>query len=527
MIDRPIRILILTPIKVEHEAVLAHLTGFSEVIVEGIRYVKGHFKGKHRVFEIVTQRTGSGNSTLALATERAVRRFNPVAVLLVGVAGGVKDVDIGDVVVGTKFYDYEYTKESEDGSKARPLSGQYSKYLRALAESVAAGRDWWKRLPSEQVPKVIPGPIASGNKVISGKDTLLFRFLKTNYNDTTAVEMEAAGFGSTMADYPHIPAINIRSISDLIEGKARADAAGSQPLAAAHAAAFVFELVDQLDLAHFSPMELEVRNRLDDFMELLKKAQAPVLPDRKKEGYDPPPNRAPLELERLQPLSTEDRQYIFEQLEQHGEAVKNKKIRAKLESLYDFQQLGLEALRRPAIERYEALEKARVNMRQVILKQYRSNSNEIRDRQVEPFKIDAKLDTLQAFDVDIAKNRHFRLSRIQRVVTTEKAWEHEAKHVRKETDDFRIADNDMVNVQLELDVLAHNLLTEAYPNTRRNLLPGTEPNTWYYEARVNHLFYGLINFIMGNADHVAVIGPEKLRARMREAAGKILKKLES
>ena len=260
--------------------------------------------------------------------------------------------------------------------------------------------------------------------------------------------------------------------------------------------------------------------------ELLKKAQAPTLPIRGEEGYDPPPNRAPLELERLQPLSKDDRLYLAELLEQHGEEGKGKRIMVKLDSLYDFQQLGLEALRRPAIERYEALEKARANKQQVILQQYRSNSNDIRDRKVEPFKIDADLDTLQAFDVDIEQTRHFRLSRIKRVLPTDQEWQFEAHHVRKETDDFRIADNDMVNVQLRLDVLAYNLLTEAYPNTRSKILDGAEPNTFDFEAKVNHRFYGLINFILGNASHVEVLAPESLKERISEEARKIFKKIE-
>lgn len=519
------KILILTPIQLEHEAIVAQLSDPTEEIAGGNRYVKGFFQGKHHVFEVFTQQTGSGNSVAALATERAVKRFNPAAVLLVGVAGGVKDVDIGDVVVATKFYDYEYSHESDEGTKARPLSGFFSKHLKALAESVSARQEWWKRLPAGQLPNVVFGPIASGQKVIAGKDTQLFQFLKNNYNDTVAVEMEAAGVGGTMGDYPSIPSLNIRGISDLIDGKSQAEAAGSQRLAAAHAAAFAFELIYHLDTAYFSPLEMEVRNRLDDFMELLKKVQAPAQPHRKDDDYPTPPNRAPLELERLQPLSKDDRLYIADLLEQHGESDKGQRILVKLDSLYDFQQLGLEALRRPAIERYEALEKARVNKQQVVLQQYRSNSNDIRDRRVEPFKIDADLDTLQAFDVGIGQNRHFRLSRIKRVLPTDEPWQFEDRHVRKETDDFRIADNDMVNVQLRLDVLAYNLLTEAYPNTKRNLLEGAEPNTWDYEGKVNRQFYGLINFIMGNAGHVEIIGPESLKERMREEAERILRKL--
>lgn len=253
------KILILTPLSLEHEAVVAHLECPTEEIVGGSRYVKGRFSGKHHQFEVIAQQTGSGDSTIALATEKAVRHYNPVVALLVGVAGGVKDVDMGDVVIGTKFYSYEHTRESEDGTKARPFSGPYSKPLRALAESVAAGKEWWKRLPDGQLPKVVFGPIASGNKVLASTGSALYKLLRDSYNDTTAIEKEAAGFGEAMGDYPTIPALNIRGISDLLDGKAHADAAGSQPRAAKHAAAFTFELIYQFNTAYFSSIRCAFR----------------------------------------------------------------------------------------------------------------------------------------------------------------------------------------------------------------------------------------------------------------------------
>jgi nucleoside phosphorylase/predicted DNA-binding transcriptional regulator YafY len=520
------KILILTPIQIEQEAVLAHLINISEEIVEGSRYVKGQFKGEHHSFEVVTQQTGSGNSIIALATEKAVKRFHPMAVLLVGVAGGIKDVGIGDVVVGTKYYGYESVHESEQGLKARPWSSHYSKPIRALAKSVAAQQKWWKQLQGDQIPHVVFGAIASGNRVIAGKASTGFQFLNDNYNDTTAIEMEAAGFGEAMSDYPHILMGNIRGISDLIDGKKQAEEAGSQSLAATHAAAFAFAIINQLQPAQFQPIEMELKNRLDDFMELLKVAQKPQLSHKKGEGYHLPPNRAPRELERLQPLSKEDRLYIREALDQLGEDEMAKKVQQKLNSLYDFQQLGLRALARPAIERYERLEQAKLDKTQVVLQAYRSNSNEVRDRTVEPFHVNADLDTLQAFDTEKGQNRHFRLSRIKRVLPTQLPWQSEALHVRKHTDVFRIADNEMVNVQLRLDVLAFNILTEAYPNTRSCIYDGAEPNTYDFEAEVNHQFFGLINFVMGHARHVEVIGPERLKQRIREEAALLLKKME-
>ena len=521
------KILILTPIQVEHEAVLSHLSNSSEVIVEGNRYVIGHFTGESHTFEIVTRQTGSGDSIIAIATERAVKRFNPVVVLLVGVAGGVKDVDIGDIVIGTKYYGFEQGLATDEGIKARPWSSHYSKPMQELAKSVAARKEWRERLQGRQTPKVVFGAIGSSNKVVTGVHSELYHRIKEQYNDTTALEMEAAGFGEAMSAYPTIYALNLRGVSDLIEDKRHSDKAGYQKMAAANVAAFAFELINRLTPAHFRSEETEIRNQLDDLLELLELPKKSIAPVKKEEKYPLPPNRAPRELERLQPLSKEDREYISVALDQLGNKGKANKLKAKLDSLYNFQQLGLRALRRPAIERYERLDKAKVEKKQVILQQYRSNSNDIRDRNVEPFFIDADLDTLQAFDLDAEQNRHFRLSRIQRVLISDNPWRFERRHIRKQTDIFRIADNEPVFVQLRLDVMAYNLLMDAYPKARNETFPGAEPNTFDFEAMVNHNFYGLINFIMGNADHIEVLGPESLKQRMREESEKILKKLET
>jgi nucleoside phosphorylase len=240
------RALMLTALPLEREAVCAHLKNLrEEVHPQGTIYKKGTFDAGGVTWEVFVGEMGAGNSSAAAETERAVNFIKPEVALLVGVAGGVKDVKLGDVVVATKVYGYE-SGADKTTFQPRPSVGQSSYPLEQRAKVEAKSKEWLRRLgglvPTPE-PNVLVGPIAAGEKVVKSKRSATSKLLKENYGDTLAVEMEGRGFLDAMRMNPSVQAAVIRGISDLRSGKGRADASGSQEMAARHAAAFAFEML--------------------------------------------------------------------------------------------------------------------------------------------------------------------------------------------------------------------------------------------------------------------------------------------
>jgi len=246
------RAVILTALPVEYLAVCTHLTDLKEEMhPQGTIYERGKFITKGQAWEVGIAEVGAGNAGAAVEAERAIAYFNPDILFFVGIAGGIKDVVIGDVVAATDVYGYESGKVGEQFF-TRPKAGKSAYALVQRAKREAGKTDWLQRLCSSPVPqpRVFVAPIAAGEKVIASKESDVFNFIRASYNDAIAVEMEGFGFLSAAFAYPNIKAIVIRGISDLVEGK-NDDSIEPEQIrqekASHHASAFAFEILAKLE----------------------------------------------------------------------------------------------------------------------------------------------------------------------------------------------------------------------------------------------------------------------------------------
>ncbi|MFE0511887.1 substrate-binding domain-containing protein [Streptomyces sp. NPDC058964] len=221
---------VVTALPVEFEALRSHLEARGAQPrgtdrSNGTVVLTYLLKGAHVPWTVHLAQVGEGNSDAGLVTQNLLSTFKPLAALLVGVAGGLKDDIVpGDVVIATKVYDIHGAKESHQGRGARPRAIDASHPLRQTAlHATVRSRRHFK-------------PIASSQIVLDIRSGSIRRRLDSTYQDAVAIEMEGFGFCNA-ARLSRTEALVIRGISDKADGnKSGADAAGGQQRAAANAA---------------------------------------------------------------------------------------------------------------------------------------------------------------------------------------------------------------------------------------------------------------------------------------------------
>ncbi|MDJ0703929.1 MAG: SIR2 family protein [Leptolyngbyaceae cyanobacterium MO_188.B28] len=233
---------IITAIQLERQAVCQALgMGDQHRVREGVRtYWKTQLDLGSRQFYtiVVTQLPDAANVDAAIAVGHVIDKWNPGAVLMVGIAGAAKaDIHPGDVVLGQKVYYYERGKESPTGKLPQPEQYPADPTLWDRVINVAK---WESQIPvtrpdgTDTPPTIHQGVIASGEKVIASAE-VRSEIVSTN-RQIAAIEME--GYGVSAAAWKQdrsVPCLVIRAISDRADAQKNDD---WQPYAAAVAAEF-------------------------------------------------------------------------------------------------------------------------------------------------------------------------------------------------------------------------------------------------------------------------------------------------
>lgn len=163
----------------------------------------------------------------------------------------------------------------------------------------------------------------------------------------------------------------------------------------------------------------------------------------------------------------------------------------------------------------------------VVLHNYSSgNSGSVKDRFVEAYEVHPDDDLIMCYDRDTAsanKLKVFKISRIGWVeIKADSPWEYPMSHEKINVDDFHMSGNTPIKVNLELDLLAKNLLVEEFPRSREHLSPHKgNDNRWYYVANVYNIA-GIARFYLGLAEHITILEAPELKAYVQEYKDKFL-----
>jgi nucleoside phosphorylase len=231
--DKPVDFLLFAPLEEERDALLAKLPGHRKVESDGTD-VHVYFEAEiqtcrkdgavYRV--VVTSPAGMGPIQAVITASAATARWRPDHVVVVGIAGGLKDeVATGDVMVARSVADYTVGKVREDGSREERWE-MYPADTRLL-NAANAFREGWTDLVALARPEGTDAPtrhagvIASGGNVIASKD--LISAYRKDMPKLIGVEMEGGGAAAALHGHALRPRfLMVRGVSDLADAEGNA-----------------------------------------------------------------------------------------------------------------------------------------------------------------------------------------------------------------------------------------------------------------------------------------------------------------
>jgi nucleoside phosphorylase/cellulose biosynthesis protein BcsQ len=240
--------LIFTSLPAGYIAVRSNLTNLrEETMPDGTVYEIGRFSSESRPWEVGILELDTRDMRAALEAARAIQYVKPSVVISVGVAAGIKNVSIGDIVAATKIYGFEPVKTEKHLQFQSVHSLGVSSYkLEQRARAEAKKGAWLERLgPRGYIPHIHIGPIVvSGELLITSRSDML-KFLKVGYRDALAFEIGSLDFLNALYSTREVDVLVVRGISDLIDSE-KIYGPDVQNAAIHSASAFILEILGKI-----------------------------------------------------------------------------------------------------------------------------------------------------------------------------------------------------------------------------------------------------------------------------------------
>ena len=188
-------------------------------------------------------------------------------------------------------------------------------------------------------------------------------------------------------------------------------------------------------------------------------------------------------------------------------------LKRKLYSVYDNKLLANTVVKGKNASNVHSLLDAIEQQRQVVLHHYQSgHGGKVSDRRVEPFAFTTNYVQVWCFDLADHSCKLFKTSRIGSVEILGEGWQHEEAHKEAFIDIFRMNGKERTRVQLELGMMAYNLLIEEYPLAERDIRQ-LDNNRWLLDTEVASM-HGVGRFVAGLLDDIHIIDSPELQAHI-------------
>lgn len=170
----------------------------------------------------------------------------------------------------------------------------------------------------------------------------------------------------------------------------------------------------------------------------------------------------------------------------------------------------------------EAIQKGR----QVVIKKYHSiNSENIRDRHVEPIRFTDDYKSLAAYEISTGKSKLFNVERMTAVEVKPVAMKYREKHRFQTPDVFGFAPNGRrYRVEWNMEMRPAVLLKEEYPMAAPLISYDRKKKKYKFAAEVHDL-KPVTRFLLGFPDEITVIGDEKLREALLKKVKRFVGKI--